>query len=134
MSSRFRRKYRGFTLIELLVVIAIIGLLATLAVVAFGTARARARDAKRIADITEIDKVIRLYYDEHGVYPGQGTTAGQKISPNCLMFSIVTDLQSSGYMPKVPMDPADDGTCTFGNDANYYYAWDTTHTGPVFQH
>lgn len=48
------RTKKGFTLIELLVVIAIIGILATLAVVAYGNSQQKARDTKRVADIRSV--------------------------------------------------------------------------------
>lgn len=65
---------RGFTLIELLVVIAIIGLLSTLAVVALGSARAKGRDARRIADVKQYQTALELFYADYGYYPGQGET------------------------------------------------------------
>lgn len=52
------KKRKGFTLIELLVVIAIIGLLATLAVVSMSSARAKARDAKRVSDIRQMATIL----------------------------------------------------------------------------
>jgi general secretion pathway protein G len=63
------RARRGFTLIELLVVIAIVGLLSTLAVVALNSARQRSRDAKRVADIRQIQTALELGYSETGNYP-----------------------------------------------------------------
>lgn len=60
---------KGFTLIELLVVIAIIGLLSTLAVVSLGAARERARDVKRIADLSNLKSALELYASDQGTYP-----------------------------------------------------------------
>jgi len=62
-------KKAGFTLIELLVVIAIIGLLSTLAVVALNSARQKARDAKRVADIKQVQTALELFFNERDGYP-----------------------------------------------------------------
>lgn len=66
------RKEKGFTLIELLVVIAIIGLLSTLAVVALGNARLKARDAKRQSDLKVLQTAIELYMTDKGNAPTVG--------------------------------------------------------------
>ncbi len=54
------KKQQGFTLIELLVVIAIIGLLSTMAVVSLNSARVKARDARRLADVKQLSTAIEL--------------------------------------------------------------------------
>lgn len=60
---------RGFTLIELLVVIAIIGILSSVIVASLTTARQKARDAKRVAEMDSISKALELYYIEANSYP-----------------------------------------------------------------
>jgi prepilin-type N-terminal cleavage/methylation domain-containing protein len=62
----------GFTLIELLIVVAILGLLASIVLVGLGGARARARDARRISDLREIQNALELYYSAKGAYPASG--------------------------------------------------------------
>ena len=60
---------KGFTLIELLVVIGIISVLMSIAVIALGSARKKARDAKRVADVKAIQNSLELYYQESNGYP-----------------------------------------------------------------
>lgn len=100
-------KKKGFTLIELLVVIAIIGLLATIAVVALSNSRSRARDARRLADIKQIQTALQLYYHEQGGYPSS------------LGTSIATG--TSVYMALVPNAPMPNETnCTVAQNTYTY--------------
>lgn len=75
-----RKRNKGFTLIELLVVIAIIGILASIVLASLNSARQKSRDARRIADVKQIQLALELYFDGNsGKYPGgdeAGTGAG----------------------------------------------------------
>ena len=51
---------KGFTLIELLVVVAIIGILSTVVFATIGGTRGRARDAKRLAEVKEIQLALAV--------------------------------------------------------------------------
>jgi general secretion pathway protein G len=94
---------KGFTLIELLVVVAIIGLLSTLSIVALNTARAKARDSRRVSDIKQIQTALELYYNDNAAYP----TSTATLVP--------------AYMGQVPTNPTptNDGPCA----ASYSYAY-----------
>jgi len=72
---RDQKSQAGFTLIELLVVIAIIGMLATLAVVSLNNARTKSRDARRVADIRQIQTALELYFSDNDTYPGSSATS-----------------------------------------------------------
>lgn len=74
-------KTKGFTLIELLVVISIIGLLSSIVFASLNSARIKARDARRIADIKQIQMALDLYYDQNNTYP---------VSGNCNLIMGVT--------------------------------------------
>ncbi len=60
----------GFTLIEILVVVAIVSMLGTIVFASLNSARARARDVRRRADLNQLRTALELYYDSHNqTYP-----------------------------------------------------------------
>ena len=59
-------KSEAFTLVELMVVIAIIGILATLAVPALGSAGERARSTACQGNLRQMGLILRVYLDENG--------------------------------------------------------------------
>ncbi|MDP3970362.1 MAG: prepilin-type N-terminal cleavage/methylation domain-containing protein [bacterium] len=84
---------KGFTLIELLIVIAIIGLLATLAIVSLTSAQQKSRDAKRIADIKQLQNATELYFNEItvGSYPDPANWTEYTNNLVPIMSSMPTD-------------------------------------------
>ncbi|TSC77737.1 MAG: putative General secretion pathway protein GspG [Parcubacteria group bacterium Gr01-1014_33] len=59
----------GFTLVELLVTISIISVLASVVLTSVNSARAKARDAKRRADMRQVQTALEFYYDTNNAYP-----------------------------------------------------------------
>lgn len=93
------RNQRGFTLIELLVVIAIIGILSSVVLASLNSARTKARDARRVADIKQIQVALELYFDANSEYPDA-------------LAALASD-----YIAAVPTDPSS----TAGSIVNYPY-------------
>jgi len=83
-------KNKGFTLIEMLIVIAIIGILSSVILVGLGSARAKARDSRRISDIRQIQNGLEIYYSKTQVYVSGDSTA---------LYAPTPDL------PALPYDP-----------------------------
>lgn len=113
---------RGFTLIELLVVIAIIGVLSSVALASLNAARIKARDASRIAQLTQIRSALELYYLDHGYYPASDCgydCNGYRYSYSPSSWNLLAaDL--APYIASLPVDPVNTTCAPWSNNCFSY--------------
>ncbi len=114
----------GLTLIEILVVSILVMILFTILFIAFNPVqyRAKARDEKRLSDLSTLDRMINEYNVDHNTYPDTVNTLRKSTllpGGNSGPLQSVTvgwiKQNLSSYGTKLPVDPV--------NDATYYYSY-----------
>ena len=98
--------------------ISIISLLSSVVLSSLSTARAKARDAKRLSDMHQMQIALEFYYDSFGRYPDSDNAGcgGWDSSGN---GTFITPLVSNNFLPAHLLDPTINNNC--GNYAYYRY-------------
>ncbi len=116
---------KGFTLIEMMVVVAIIGILSSIIVMSLTGAKGKARDARRVSDLGQLQLALELYFDRCNMYPqpsGGGVGQGgfgqcDKTKPGITPLTYYT---MSDFIAKIPTPTTEKG------QAVYEYAVNTS--------
>lgn len=114
-------RQKAFTMIEIIVVLAIIIIIAAIVFAAISNQIAKARDARRKADIAQLQKAFDLYFADYGVFPGP---AGWHNSNDSTWTTLENTLKNAPgkYMAKLPVDPINASGIPYqGNYAYGYY-------------
>jgi len=89
------------------------------------SARAKARDTRRIADVKQLVNAMQLYYETNGVYPPvNGPSAGVggwNVSYNPGFLQELVDVQILSSNPKDPINLLEVGFSFFGPKAGSYF-------------
>src|SRR3989344_4618612 len=104
----FKRRQKVLDRIGIFVIgIGVVGILSTLLLLQLGTAREKARDAKRIADVNQIRTAVELYFDDNN-----------SVYPNTL--SDLTKYFLDGIIPKDPLTEKGYGYEILSGVTRYY--------------
>lgn len=124
LRNKNKKIHSGFTIIELLVVVAIISLLTSIALIGYSNARRKARDAKRLGDMTQMLNALALFEAANKGYPGDADANG---IPDGLSPSFSVSIPSAPLPEDVACTGAINGNLNVaGNPINlpantYYY-------------
>jgi len=100
---------KGFTLVELIFVAGIIVVLSFLVVISATTARQRARDARRISDIAQVQLALQQYFKATKRYPNPDPQG------YCGLAAVLAP-----YLTQLPKDPLDNSGACNGTNPYYY--------------
>jgi len=96
---------KAFTLVELLVVIAIIGVLTTITVAQFQTAKKKANDVARKGDLNSVAKSLQMYYADYGVMPEASSDGKIMINSSAIDWGDeFVDVGGYVYMKQLPVE------------------------------
>ena len=116
---------RGFTIIELLVVIAIIAVLTAIVTSNFTTAKSKARDAKRVSDIAQIQLALAMVFDKCDVFPADIINIGAPIRKDANTFCKIGTSNSnytlSQFISVIPKDPVTNASYGYSKNSNMPY-------------
>ncbi|HEZ2151998.1 TPA: pilin [Neisseria meningitidis] len=84
---------KGFTLIELMIVIAIVGILAAVALPAYQDYTARAQVSEAILLAEGQKSAVTEYYLNHGIWPGDNSSAGVASTPSDIKGKYVQSVE-----------------------------------------
>jgi len=95
----------GFSMAEMLIIIAVIGIISSLAFVSLVTLRSKAREAKRLHNVKQIQKALELYAaDNNGNYPPETS-----FTPGKPLISLDGN---TTYMKGIPKNDSADHACS----------------------
>jgi prepilin-type N-terminal cleavage/methylation domain-containing protein len=108
---------KGFTLIELLVVISVIGIIASVLFANINEGGAQSRDAKRQADLRNLQSALELYKNREGEYPagcrGANNWSWQSgVGNDCPSGTKYIEGLAPAFIRVLPVDPKTNGDGT----------------------
>ena len=126
-----QKKVSGFTIVELLIVVVVIAILAAISMVAYTNIQSRARDSRRLSDITQIKNALLAYDVMYGgvVRPGvtgytkpgdEPSMGGWDVSSSASWLIFLRN--TNGLMPVDPINDASDPSSAVAG-ANRLYAY-----------
>jgi len=119
-------KYKkGFSLIEIIVAMTIVSLLAVTVTISLTQQQVRARDSKRISDVSSLAISLESYRSIKGEFPADNYTGviGKDIKDN------LTPLITDGLLNVLPHDPKSSSSSQYDWCQNYAYNKDWYNAG-----